>query len=163
MYPPIWGNVYWKVIHFTCFSFPNEPTESDKNTLKVFLETIVDLLPCPGCRKHAKTYITNNKPNLNSRLPILFWSFDFHNDVNKRTGKRVLSHDECIKKMLDIDLQSVFLNDQKRIEDHKDMKTLISKHTKTLVVINSVYIIALIILLCIIIWYITELKRIKKN
>ena len=119
MYPPMWGSSYWKVIHLTCLSYPMQPKQKDKTQIKIFLESICNVLPCPACRFHANQFILKYKPRVQNRISLLYWSFDFHNEVNKRTNKLVLSYAECVKHTINFNELDILNNDIKRVQDHK--------------------------------------------
>jgi hypothetical protein len=97
--PNIWGSSGWNFLHYITFTYPNEPTEEDKDTYLNFFKFVGKVLPCKNCRinyeKHQEKYPLNdivlyNKENL------IKWLIDIHNEVNLMNGKKVLSYDEVI-------------------------------------------------------------------
>ena len=94
-----WGPQAWSFIHYIALSYPDNPTEEDKNNYKDFYINLQNVLPCPKCA-------SNYKDNL-ERIPIdtslvgnkeLFkWTIDIHNMVNNELGKRKYTYEEVFK------------------------------------------------------------------
>ena len=137
MYPPIWGSYYWKVIHFSCLSYPFTPTEIDKSNMTKFITSICQLLPCPQCRYHALRYIQINKPKLANRVSLLYWSFDFHNEVNQRTGKTELDYVSCLDSLINVNVDEVVTTEMKRAEDHQSLNEMKLKLKKKTLIIYT--------------------------
>jgi hypothetical protein len=149
MYPPIWGSYYWKVIHMSCLSYPIAPNQNDKKKMYWFILSICNLLPCPQCRYHALQYLNTNKPKLDHRISLLYWSFDFHNEVNTQTGKRKLEYQECLDMLIATNVHEIVNTDSKRIEDHKllsDIQTKLNRSETSLKCISSILAICLFVL-----------------
>ena len=52
------------------------------------------LLPCPQCRSHMSEYLQQNENNIEfavnqGGLAVFKWTFDFHNDVNRRLNTKI--------------------------------------------------------------------------
>ena len=98
--PDIWGVHGWKFIHFVTLAYPNSPTEEDKIHYKTFLESLQYVLPCSICsnnfKKNLLTYPLDDIA-LKDKVSLTKWGIDMHNEVNKETGKRVLSYDEALE------------------------------------------------------------------
>ena len=101
MDPAIWGKHYWDVIHIITLTYPENPTEQDKQNVKNFFRLLQSLLPCTTCTKH---YIQNlqNFPLtddvLSNKQKIIKWAVDLHNQVNKQTGKNIFDINEIYNK-----------------------------------------------------------------
>ena len=159
MYPPIWGTYYWKVIHLSCLSYPMKPNKIEKANMNRFIISICYLLPCPQCRHHALKYINKIKPNLANRISILYWSFDFHNEVNKRTGKKQLSYETCLKTLTNINVNEVVTTELKRVEDHQKINEIQLKIKEKE---NIIYVLCAILLIAIVIILYVLIKRKKR-
>ena len=58
-----------------------------------WMRVVPDDLPCSICRGHAKEYIRDNPPEF---IPDIFvWSWNFHNAVNIRKKKPLVSYEEA--------------------------------------------------------------------
>lgn len=77
-----WGRGEWHSIHITAA----DATSSDK--FKHFCSWIrnqIEYLPCDECTEHSKEYLKSNPPE---KAPdAFFWSWEFHNAVNRKLGK----------------------------------------------------------------------------
>lgn len=99
--PKLWGKYFWGVAHYITISYPNNPSTEDKLHVKQFFDLLTFLLPCENCRNH---YINNLKINplsdeiLNSKYRLIEWLVSLHNEVNGRTGKKLFTVEDAIKK-----------------------------------------------------------------
>ena len=95
MYPPLWGPELWNTLHLMAFTYPIKPDAPRQEHMRQFLKNVCPNLPCPGCGLHCKIYMDRTPPALQSRDALKKWMCDFHNEVNKRTGKRELTYEEA--------------------------------------------------------------------
>lgn len=103
MKPEIWGPRLWSILHIITMEYPNNPTNIDKNNMKAFFESLGPVLPCNKCKNNFTSHLQKNPLSndvLSSRTQLVKWSIDVHNDVNKLTGKPVLSHEDAFKHIL---------------------------------------------------------------
>lgn len=75
----VWGPKLWSQIHR--MSLNRDPPK-----FKKFLHSMD--IPCNKCKFHFKEYIRSH-PVTNDTVR---WAIDFHNSVNRRLGKKVLSY-----------------------------------------------------------------------
>jgi hypothetical protein len=96
--PNIWGPFFWHTIHIVALGYPKQPTYSDKKSAKEFYESFVFLIPCSVCREHYKEHLRNHPitPFLDSRMDLMKWTVQVHNQVNKMLGKPEWSIEEVI-------------------------------------------------------------------
>jgi hypothetical protein len=92
-----WGPSLWQFIHtITIIDFEGNNENNNQNAL-LRLINVQHVIPCGSCRSH---YIENLKDvkqlDLKKPMVLFYWSVDFHNKVNKRLGKPVLSYNEAI-------------------------------------------------------------------
>lgn len=97
--PNLWGKHFWATAHYITISYPDNPSSEDKKNVKSFFELLGKLLPCENCRIHymnnlKNTPITDNI--LNSKYKLIEWLVNLHNEVNKRTGKKIISVNDAI-------------------------------------------------------------------
>ncbi len=98
--PTIWGPHLWKFMHYLTLSYPENPTEEDKDNLYNFFLTIQTVLPCEKCRYNFKSHLEKTpltEEILSDNVKVIKWLFDIHNEVNKSTNKPVLLYDDFIK------------------------------------------------------------------
>ena len=89
----IWGPRLWAEIHSTA-------AKSSPAKFRKYLGTLPPRIPCEDCRYHFRSYVFTN-PLLDFEDPMI-WSIDFHNAVNRRLGKKVLTYQEAYEKGLNI-------------------------------------------------------------
>ena len=98
--PKLWGKHFWATAHYITLSYPSDPTSSEKQHVKNFFDVLAFLLPCGKCRSH---YTNNLKTNpltdniLSSKYKLIEWLVNLHNEVNTRTGKKIVTVDEAIQ------------------------------------------------------------------
>jgi hypothetical protein len=138
--PNLWGKHFWGIIHYITISYPNSPSNEHKLKVKQFFELFESLLPCENCRFH---YSTNLKKYpltdevLSSKYKLVEWGVILHNEVNKQTGKKIITVDDAINIYLEI--------------QNKDTYTYID---------NKVYtVILLVVLIVVLIYYIKFLNK----
>tara|TARA_Y100000389_G_scaffold203307_1_gene251338 strand:- start:16813 stop:17268 length:456 start_codon:yes stop_codon:yes gene_type:complete len=104
--PNVWGPIFWDTLHFTAFGYPNDPNKIDKDSYKNFVINYVKVLPCDKCSSDANDYINLisdfewNKI-LNDRDSFIKWTWDFHDYVNKKLGKKSPKLDTFIDQFID--------------------------------------------------------------
>jgi predicted nucleic-acid-binding Zn-ribbon protein len=59
---------------------------------KSFLNNFWKYIPCPKCRNDAKGYLSKN--SIFSTSDAFSYTFDFHNNVNKKLNKPILTKDK---------------------------------------------------------------------
>lgn len=86
----IWGPKAWTLIHTIGLLVKQKQDVYLTNRIKNFIQNIWKVLPCANCRTDAKRYLDThiiNSINDNDTEKIFLFTFDFHNFVNKKTGK----------------------------------------------------------------------------
>lgn len=103
MKPELWGPELWHVLHIITLSYPENPTELDKNNIKNFLTYLGPVLPCDKCKVHYNKNLLANPLTdeiLSSKTKLIKWLIDIHNEVNKQTGKKIMSYEDALKCIL---------------------------------------------------------------
>lgn len=80
--PSQWGPVAWRTLHTLA-------TVSSPKQMQSLMTAFVFAAPCVACSEHIQAYLLEHDP-IDYPLPERFL-FDFHNVVNKRLGKTVLT------------------------------------------------------------------------
>ena len=97
--PTVWGPKFWSILHLGTMLYPENPSQTYKERMKWFIWGIPVIIPCDICRDHATAYITKRENEINtvvsSKQELFKFFVDFHNAVNKRYGKPVLSYEEA--------------------------------------------------------------------
>jgi len=97
MNPIYWGPAGWHFMHAVTMTYPEVPSDQDKERYRIFFESITAVLPCPACRRHYQENLKKLPIRLESRSDLFKWLIDIHNEVNKKNKKRVLSYDEAFE------------------------------------------------------------------
>jgi hypothetical protein len=98
--PKIWGPHYWNTFHFIAATYDIKPNPSIKSTMKNFIQSIPVFLPCKECQDHAFEYIKSQDLDkvVSSRMDLFTFFFNFHNVVNKRLNKPLMSMEDALQK-----------------------------------------------------------------
>ena len=134
--PNLWGPHLWKFMHLFTLSYPNEPTEDEKDIAYNFFTSIQRVLPCEKCRYNFKNHLeTLTEEVLDSNENLVKWLFDIHNEVNKTTGKPIFSFDDFITMYTTNNLATLNVNNIEKKEDkventNDNMKELIKQEFK---------------------------------
>lgn len=101
MSPDVWGPVFWATMHIATLGYPVNPTPKDQEAAIKFYESLVIMLPCPICREHYGTHLTEMpvKDVVNNRDALINWVFNIHNKVNVQLGKKEITWEDYIKYM----------------------------------------------------------------
>jgi hypothetical protein len=96
--PRYWGSKFWFVMHTTAYFFPEHPTPDEMHAAKNFYESLRFLLPCPGCAQHYSKLIENKPVHhaVSSRMNLITWVNEIHNEVNRRLGKPIVTIEEYL-------------------------------------------------------------------
>ena len=81
-----WGPAFWTALHTAAYSYPREPSPSDKLHMKAFLIGVGGVLPCKTCCRHYSDFLSSrNMHNIvASRDSVAQFCVDVHNQVNER-------------------------------------------------------------------------------
>lgn len=99
--PKVWGPAFWFTLHNGASKYPISASPIVKSRMKSYIIGIPTMLPCTVCQIHATNHIEKNKSKLDeitSGRDNLFKFFvDFHNIVNKRYNKPIVSVEDAYK------------------------------------------------------------------
>jgi hypothetical protein len=89
----IWGPMGWMTLHSVATSYPEAPTESEKQLMSSWVEMFRDTITCPHCKHHFGEMLENYRRQfpgyLSSRHEFAMFSFRAHNAVNRRLKKPI--------------------------------------------------------------------------
>jgi hypothetical protein len=97
MPPPCLGPSVWKALHNLSRGY--EPTPEKQQAAKQLFQNLGVLFPCGRCGRHIREVAETVE--VGSRVGFIKWLIDFHNSVNKRTGKPVLTYAQAVDAMMD--------------------------------------------------------------
>ena len=114
----LWGSTFWNMSHYITISYPNVPTDLNKQTVKQYFDLLQHLLPCPICRKHYGNVLLLyplTEDILNCKLKLVLWLITIHNYINKQLNKEELTIEDALISMLCV-------NYKKKIKNHCKQK-----------------------------------------
>lgn len=89
--PSVWGPKQWRRGHLLAIRYPDAPTQCDRAQAFMDLWTLIHNLPCSDCRGHATRYARRFPPDFTSSRGFQVWFWRFHNAVNRRLKKPLVS------------------------------------------------------------------------
>lgn len=99
--PSVWGPRFWFTLHNGALNYPSLANPLCIERMKNFIIGIPIMLPCETCKEHAISYIEKNKDYLDyicsSRDNLFKFFVDFHNYVNQRQKKPLMSYEDAYK------------------------------------------------------------------
>lgn len=98
----MWGRPLWFSLHYGALHYPEKPDDKMINMNVGFIRGLPIMIPCDLCKNHAYDYISGFTDSqlrvISSDKKKLFeWYWAFHNDVNKRTGKPLISLEDALR------------------------------------------------------------------
>ena len=87
----VWANAYWNFFHIFSYNM-NETKLNEKNIklIHIFINTLVSLIPCDLCKIDTTQYFENKSfKTLKTKKEFVFFFYEFHNYVNKKTRKNL--------------------------------------------------------------------------
>lgn len=98
--PSLWGKHGWIFFNHVALSYPQNPTEEEKQAYKNFFTEVQNILPCLSCsinyKKHLKELPIDGY--LDSSDSLFSWVIKMQNKVNEHLKKPLLDED-YIKKL----------------------------------------------------------------
>ena len=98
--PEIFGPAFWFMLHSGSVHLPKTLSPVSIKRIQGFANGIPEMVPCDQCSEHARAFIESNKGRLEdikSGDDVFLFYVDFHNYVNKRLGKPIMSHETAYK------------------------------------------------------------------
>ena len=88
----IWATPTWDFFHSFATKINPEFYSNNQRACLDIIVQICHVLPCPHCQQHARAFFNINRiRNTKTKDQLAQLLLDFHNDVNRRTGKSVLT------------------------------------------------------------------------
>lgn len=92
-----WAGATWPTFYYFMLTYPDQPTPEEQVKMRMFFEGSAHNLPCQNCRNHFQTHFGKIDQAVKSRVNLAEWLFSVHNDVNRRTGKKIYTWEESIE------------------------------------------------------------------
>lgn len=105
-----WGKKIWLLLHTLSLKAGKQQTawaqRDEMLAWKRIMENTGNMLPCPDCKGHYNTWLTDRKSQLADFMKLTYsdqviyaqrWFFDLHNDVDLRLGKPTLTFEQFIE------------------------------------------------------------------
>jgi hypothetical protein len=99
--PRLWGKSSWIFLFYIVESYPDNPTNNNKNIIKNFFESLRYILPCEICRNNYKKDIKNIKLSnfyLKNKNNLRTWLYKIHDLTEKRINGKGMDKSNYIKK-----------------------------------------------------------------
>jgi hypothetical protein len=99
MDPSFWGKSTWQYLHTLTFSYPEQPTESDKIKYFNYFKQLPEFLPCSSCASSFKIYFEYIPISeyLDDIHGFTFWLYTIHFIVNLKLNKKNMDFYDVIK------------------------------------------------------------------
>ncbi len=109
----VWGPPTWQLLHCMALKLKETATLSQIQEMKKLIERMIANLPCPICSGHAIQYFKQNHfVRVNTLQQLQQFIFLFHNNVNTRLSKPLLTYEEHLliyqSMRIDIVVQHMF-------------------------------------------------------
>ena len=89
-----WGPIGWAWLHTEAINYPAAPSHRDRVEAYRRFWSFIKTLPCFECRTHSIEYIRAHPPNFVGTESYQDWAWRFHNAVNYRLKKPLMSREE---------------------------------------------------------------------
>lgn len=103
MLPQYWGPPGWIFLQSIAMTYPENPTAQDKQNYQLYFSLLQNVLPCDKCRincaNHLKSHPLDDKV-MSSRLNLVMWLIDVHNEVNKLNNKPIVDYATAINNII---------------------------------------------------------------
>lgn len=99
--PSVWGPACWFTLHNFAINYPINPSPICVRRCKEFIRALPYMFPCDSCSEHATKFIEDHEDQMNSiaggRRGLFEFFVKFHNRVNERYGKKIISVEDAYK------------------------------------------------------------------
>lgn len=103
--PLVWGELQWKLLHMIASTYPENPTDIEKQNYYNFMIALGNVLPCQFCRQHYAQTLVSMNFNLGvfaNQETFFKFVFDLHNVVNYRLKKPIIEDYAYIRRKYEL-------------------------------------------------------------
>jgi len=88
----IWAKPTWDFFHSFAAKISEEFYSKNQSSSLNLIVSICKVLPCPHCQEHAAKFFTKQRlVQTKTKAQLINLLLAFHNDVNRRTGKALMT------------------------------------------------------------------------
>lgn len=92
--PNYWGPGTWKLFYSIAYTYPDKPNLSEKTAALNFFSSLKLLIPCENCKEEYIKFLSDNPPQVNSKILLNQWILDLHNSINIRLKKPIVNSND---------------------------------------------------------------------
>jgi hypothetical protein len=89
-----WGPRGWSWLHTQAIDYAARPTKIQQAAMFARFWSFILHLPCEECLQHSTQYARQYPPDFSGSAGFQTWAWRFHNAVNYRLGKPLVSAEE---------------------------------------------------------------------
>ncbi|KAI5190243.1 mitochondrial FAD-linked sulfhydryl oxidase [Nematocida minor] len=90
------GRSTWHLLHTIAKHYPTNPTLQEKKAVYDLVNSLSVLYPCPPCASGMELFSKSNLLNTNSKLSLSLSFCEFHNWINAKLQKPLVSCSDFI-------------------------------------------------------------------
>ena len=96
--PDVWGRHAWNFLFQVAHTYPQKPTEEDRQVFKNFFMALKDVLPCDKCRNHFTENCETIEIDKHLKTPeeLFNWVLKIRNAVLKSQDRPIMSRKEAM-------------------------------------------------------------------
>ena len=129
--PVIYGPISWTYLHHWTLRYPVWPTEDQRFLARNFLNSFINQEGCVLCVLHMANYMREKPVDFTSRLTLVRWMREAHNEVNRRKKKPIMSEMEFLDVYVDKPRREVNRLLEKERKEQKRRKGLTTEEAVT--------------------------------
>ncbi len=99
--PHVFGPPLWFILHISAANYPDNPSTVAKKNMEYIIKGLPVLIPCQNCKEHATAHIEKHIHKIpeivSSKKKVFEFFVQFHNQVNQRHGKEIMSVEDAYK------------------------------------------------------------------
>jgi hypothetical protein len=100
-HPEVWGPAFWFINHLGSVTAPEIIPPEKRDKYWGFIDGIPEMIPCLNCKEHAREFVDANRPFkgviCSSRNNLVKFFIDFHNKVNEKNNKPLITYEEIYR------------------------------------------------------------------